>query len=86
MLRRGSQVHLDDLPARLIYLKDETEGAIWTANVFPGGRCDTFEARHGMGYTTFTSAYRGRQGSFSRKASSITLFLSSETPMAVPSP
>ena len=59
VLRRGSQVHLDDLPARLVYLKDETDGAIWTANVFPGGRCDTFEARHGMGYTTFISAYRG---------------------------
>lgn len=58
VLRRGQFVHLQDLPARLVYIKDEDTGEIWTANVLPIGKYDRFEARHGMNYTTIASRYR----------------------------
>ncbi len=56
ILRRGAHVQLDDLPARLWYIKDEGNGDTWTANHHPIGVSDTFEARHGMGYTTIQSS------------------------------
>jgi cellobiose phosphorylase len=58
VLRRGRQQHIEDLPARLIYIKDEDSGEIWTANVHPFGKADSFEARHGMGYTSIASSYK----------------------------
>jgi cellobiose phosphorylase len=58
ILRRGAYQHLEDMPARLIYIKDEDTGETWTANVQPSGKFDAYEARHGMGYTTITSRYR----------------------------
>ncbi len=49
------------MPARLIYIKDEDTGELWTVNVQPYGKVDTFEARHGMGYTQISSSYRAIQ-------------------------
>jgi len=59
VLRRGMHIHLEDLPARLWYLKDEDTGEVWTANVHPIRKGGGFEARHGMGYTRIKSSYRG---------------------------
>ena len=59
VLRRGDHQFLEDLPARLFYLKDEDSGEVWTANVLPFGKYDTFEARQGIGYTTIASSYAG---------------------------
>jgi len=63
MLRRGRQQQLEDLPGRLVYVKDEATGEIWTANVLPFLKSDAFEARHGMGYSTLTNTYQGIQSS-----------------------
>lgn len=57
VLRRGQQQHIEDLPGRLIYIKDEDTGEIWNVNVAPIGKYDQFEARHGMGHTEISSAY-----------------------------
>jgi cellobiose phosphorylase len=59
LLRRGRQQQLEDLPARLVYLKDEATGEVWTANVLPFLKSDAFEARQGMGYTTLSNTYGG---------------------------
>ena len=56
VLRRGRQQHIEDLPARLVYVKDEDTGEVWTINTHPYGTFDTFEARHGMGYTSIASS------------------------------
>ena len=58
VLRRGMTTSLDDLPGRFIYVKDEQTGEVWNANVHPIGKFDTFEARHGVAYTTIASSYR----------------------------
>jgi len=58
ILRRGTHNHLEDSPARLIYIKDEESGKVWMPNVFPIGKYDTFEARHGMGYTVLQAEYK----------------------------
>ena len=59
VLRRGQHQHVEDLPGRLVYIKDEDTGEVWTANVHPFGKYDSFEARHGMGYTRIHSSYSG---------------------------
>lgn len=58
ILRRGKYAHLEDMPGRLIYIKDEETGEIWNINVFPIGKYDSYEARHGMGYTEISSWYK----------------------------
>ena len=58
VLRRGMTTSLDDLPGRFIYVKDEDAGEVWNANVHPIGKYDSFEARHGVAYTTIASSYR----------------------------
>ena len=58
IMRRGNFVHLDDMPGRMIYVKDEESGEIWMPNVSPIGKFDTFESRHGMGYTRLTTEYK----------------------------
>lgn len=42
ILRRGTHVHIEDMPARLVYIKDEETGEVWTSNVFPIGKYDSF--------------------------------------------
>ncbi len=63
VLRRGRHQYYEDMPARLIYIKDEDTGEIWTVNVQPFGKVDTFEARHGVGYTHISSSYQAIQAS-----------------------
>lgn len=74
VLRRGLMQHIEDLPGRFFYLKDESTGEIWSATVHPVGKCDpgSFEARHGMGYTTVAASWRG-------VASSVRYFVPHET-------
>ena len=72
VLRRGEHVELDDLPGRLLYIKDEDTGEAWTANVHPIGKVDEFEARHGMGYTSICSRY-------ANIGSRLTFFVSPDT-------
>jgi len=63
VLRRGQQVQLEDVPGRFFYVKDEETGEIWSLGGHPiSGKCDQFEARHGIGYTKISSAYRGIEG------------------------
>ena len=57
VLRRDMRQHLTDMPGRLIYIKDEETGEVWTANVYPSGKFDSYEARQGLGYTTINSQY-----------------------------
>jgi len=59
VLQRGQFAYQQDSPARLIYLKDEETGEIWTANALPIGKFDTYEATHGLGYTIIKSSYSG---------------------------
>lgn len=68
ILRRGYAQHLEDLPGRLVYVKDEETGEVWTVNAHPIGKYDRFESRQGMGYTRITSEYQS-------VASSITFFV-----------
>ena len=58
VLQRGLHNATEDLPGRLIYIKDEDTGEVWNANVHPIGKFDTYECRHGMGYTTLSTSYR----------------------------
>ena len=58
VLRRGPQVALEDSPARLVYVKDQETGEVWTVNVHPLEKGADFESRHGMGYTRLRSRYR----------------------------
>jgi cellobiose phosphorylase len=37
ILRRGAHVQLEDLPARLWYVRDDGTGEVWTANAHPIG-------------------------------------------------
>jgi len=57
VLRRGRHQFYEDMPGRLIYIKDEDSGEVWTANVAPFGKADHFQARHGIGYTIVESGY-----------------------------
>jgi len=57
VLKRDLQQSQNDLTGRFVYLKDEESGEVWTANVHPIGKFDTFEARHGIGYTRIKSSY-----------------------------
>jgi len=59
VLKRGLQQSQDDLAGRFVYVKDEETGEVWTANAHPVGKFDTFEARHGIGYTLIKSSYKG---------------------------
>lgn len=59
ILQRGLHQANDDLPARLVYIKDEETGEVWTANAHPINKFDTFTARHAPGTTTINSSYQG---------------------------
>ncbi len=59
ILRRGSQITYEDMPGRLIYIKDLDSGELWTANVTPFGTFTRFEARHTAGSTEIDSEYSG---------------------------
>ena len=59
VLKRGLQQAQDDFSGRFVYLKDEETGEVWTANVHPLKKYDTFEARQGIGYTLIKSSYSG---------------------------
>lgn len=51
-----------DQPGRLFYLRDRADGDFWSASWQPVGKpLDQYSAtcRHGTGYTTMTSRYRG---------------------------
>lgn len=63
VLQRGLHNSTEDLPGRLIYIKDEDTGEVWNANVHPIGTFDAFEARHGLGYTQIASRYRSIEAS-----------------------
>jgi cellobiose phosphorylase len=59
ILRRGPQLTYEDVPGRLLYIKDLDSGELWTANVTPFGTCTRFEARHEAGCTEIDSEYAG---------------------------
>ena len=51
-----------DRPGRYLYLRDEADGDYWSASWQPVGKpLESFqsECRHGIGYSTFSSQYRG---------------------------
>ncbi len=56
-----------DRPGRYIYLRDEADGDFWSASWQPVAKPLAkyrTECRHGMGYTRFTSEYKGIKTSF----------------------
>lgn len=59
VLRRGMNQHLEDLPGRFIYVKDERTGDVWCPGAHPIADVDDFRACHGMGYTRIESVRRG---------------------------
>ncbi len=49
-----------DLGGRYLYLRDDDDGAYWSPSWQPTqGELDTYECRHGMGYTTIASSRAG---------------------------
>ncbi len=51
---------LKDRPGRYVYLRDAETGNYWSPGWQPVRKdLDSFECRHGMGYTTIKSAYQG---------------------------
>ncbi|MDP3786966.1 MAG: glycosyl transferase family 36 [Candidatus Omnitrophota bacterium] len=53
--------YLSDKPGRFLYLKDEVSGKFWSATFQPVKRYDSYECRHGLGYTKIKSIYNGIQ-------------------------
>ncbi len=54
---------LEDRPGRYVYLRDEETGRFWTINWQPvQAPCETFECRHGLGYTIIRSETDGIAG------------------------
>ncbi len=51
--------YLNDTPGRFLYLKDAESGRFWSAGFQPIKKYDTYECRHGLGYTKIKSAYDG---------------------------
>ena len=51
----------DDKPGRYIYMRDAEDGDYWSASWQPVGKMqdDQTICRHGLGYTTFDTTYRG---------------------------
>lgn len=54
-----------DQPGRYIYLRDQETGAYWSSTWQPvvGRKLDSYECRHGAGYTRIQSVYRHIQAS-----------------------
>jgi cellobiose phosphorylase len=50
-----------DQPGRYIYLRDQQTGEFWSPTVqpVPGRKLQSYECRHGPGYTRIGSAYKG---------------------------
>ena len=49
-----------DRPGRYLFLKDRATGDIWSANWQPlRQELESWECRHGLGYTTITSTHKG---------------------------
>jgi len=64
-LTRWSQDLLLDNWGKYIYLRDEDSGEIWSPTVKPVRQPpDAYECRHGVGYTVFSSIFRGIETSF----------------------
>lgn len=56
LTRWQSQNYMSDTPGFFLYLRDEKSGSYWNANHRPVGRSDSFECRHGLGYSVLTSS------------------------------
>jgi len=54
-----------DQPGRYIYLRDQQSGRFWSVTWQPTRQCklDSYECRHGTGYTRITSTYCGIEAS-----------------------
>jgi cellobiose phosphorylase len=50
-----------DQPGRYIYLRDQADGEFWSPTVqpVPDRKLQSYECRHGAGYTRVSSAYKG---------------------------
>lgn len=52
-----------DRPGRYLYLRDNSDGEYWSLTWQPVLKdLDSYECRHGLGYTSISSAYRGIHG------------------------
>lgn len=51
--------YLYDKPGRFLYLKDTGSGKFWSATFQPLKRFDSYECRHGLGYTKIKSSFAG---------------------------
>ncbi len=50
---------MSDQPGRYLYLRDEETGEFWSGGYQPVKKNETFECRHGLGYTIIKSKYAG---------------------------
>jgi N,N'-diacetylchitobiose phosphorylase len=56
-----------DRPGRYVYIRDDADGDYWSASWQPVGKpLDQYhtECRHGLGYTRFTSTYKGIRSNY----------------------
>lgn len=51
--------YLYDKPGRFLYLKDTVSGKFWSATFQPVKRFNSYECRHGLGYTKIKSSFAG---------------------------
>lgn len=68
---------LEDRPGRYLYIRDDETGRFWTINWQPVQvSYQTWQARHGLGYTSITSAVDGIRGE-------VTFFVPVDHPLEV---
>jgi len=51
--------YLTDRPGRFLYIKDIFDNKYWSAGFQPVKKYDSYECRHGLGYTKIDSSYAG---------------------------
>ncbi len=59
LTRWAPAAYLCDKPGRFLYLKDTDSGKSWSATFQPVKKYDSYECRHGLGYTKITSSFAG---------------------------
>ncbi|NIA14864.1 MAG: hypothetical protein GWP08_12370, partial [Nitrospiraceae bacterium] len=59
LTRRYPNLPQSDMPGRFVYVRDQETGEYWSATGHPVGKCDSFRAVIGLGYTHIETAYAG---------------------------
>lgn len=76
-INRWSQDLLRDEWGKWVYLRDEADGAFWSATYQPTAHDPArYEVRHGLGYSVFSQTHRGIE-------STMTVFVAPDAPVEV---